>query len=343
MRIGITFDLKSSGPSRPGVPDDDQEEFDSPVTIKAVAQVLRDLGHEVTELGDGKPLVEALVANPPDFVFNFAEGHGIGRSREARVPALCEMLNIPYSGSDPLTLATTLDKDCARRLAASHGITVARGLLISGEADLARVAGFPADCYPAILKPAWEGSSKGITKRCLVDTPDELKKVARELARDYTQPILVEEFIAGDELTVGIIGNERPDIVGIMRVLPNEPTERFVYSLEVKRDWRRLVRYECPAELTAEDRASVKQASLKIYNVLGCRDVARIDFRLRKGVPYFLELNPLPGINPESSDLVLLAQGMCWSYAQLVGRIFAAACRRNHLSERCTDRESLVG
>ncbi len=343
MRIGITFDLRSSGTSRPGAPDDDQEEFDSPVTIKAVAQVLRDLGHEVTELGDGKPLVEALIANPPDFVFNFAEGHGIGRSREARVPALCEMLNIPYSGSDPLTLSTTLDKDCARRLATSYGITVPRGLVITSEADLTLVAGFPLDCYPAILKPAWEGSSKGITKRCLVDTPEELIKVARDLARDYTQPILVEEFIAGDELTVGIIGNEKPDIVGIMRVLPTEPTERFVYSLEIKRDWRRLVRYECPAELDSADRAAVKQAALKIYQVLGCRDVARIDFRLRKGVPYFLELNPLPGINPESSDLVLLAQGMNWSYAQLIGRIFAAACRRNQLSPRCDDRESLAG
>ena len=343
MRIGITFDLKSSGPSRPGAPDDDQEEFDSPVTIKAVAEVLRGLGHEVTELGDGKPLVEALVAHPPDLIFNFAEGQGVGRSREARVPALCEMLNIPYSGSDPLTLATTLDKDCARRLAASHGIIVPRGLLISCEQDLAQVAGIPLDCYPAILKPAWEGSSKGITKRCLVDTPEELTKVARDLAREYTQPILVEEFIAGDELTVGIIGNEKPDIVGIMRVLPCEPTERFVYSLEVKRDWRRLVRYECPAELKPLDRTTVIQSALKIYNVLGCRDVARIDFRLRGGVPYFLELNPLPGINPESSDLVLLAQGMGWSYAQLVGRIFTAACRRNHLHERCEDRESLAG
>src|SRR3954453_8415342 len=99
MRIGITFDLKSSGPLREGAPDDDQEEFDSPVTIKAVGQVLRDLGHEVVELGDGKPLVEALVSHPPDFIFNFAEGQGTGRSREARVPALCELLNVPYSGS----------------------------------------------------------------------------------------------------------------------------------------------------------------------------------------------------------------------------------------------------
>ncbi len=332
MRIGITFDLKSSGPLREGAPDDDQEEFDSPVTIKAVGRVLRDLGHEVVELGDGKPLVEALVAHPPDFIFNFAEGQGIGRSREARVPALCELLNIPYSGSDPLTLATTLDKDCARRLAASHGIVVPRGLLISDPGDLEQVAGFPADCYPAILKPAWEGSSKGITQKCLVDTPEQLRTVARELIRTYEQPILVEEFIVGNELTVGVIGNDRPEVIGIMQVLPNEKNDRFVYSLEVKRDWRRQVRYDCPARLEPADRQAVEQAALKTFKVLGCRDITRVDFRLRRGVPYFLELNPLPGINPESSDLVLLAQGMGWSYQKLVGGIFAAACRRQGLS-----------
>jgi D-alanine-D-alanine ligase len=331
MRIGITFDLKSSGPLRPGAPDDEQEEFDSPVTIKAVAQVLRGLGHDVRELGDGKPLVEALVSDPPDFVFNFAEGQGVGRSREARVPALCEMLNIPYSGSDPLTLATTLDKDCARRLAASHGVTVPHGFVVHDEKDLAQVVDFPLNCYPAILKPAWEGSSKGITKRCLVDTPAELTKVARDLAQTYAQPILVEEYVNGDELTVGIIGNDRPEVIGIMRVLPTQPTERFVYSLEVKRDYLRMVRYECPAKLSAADQAAVEHAALKSYKVLGCRDVSRVDFRLRRGVPYFLELNPLPGINPESSDLVLLSQGMGWSYSQLVGRIFMAACRRHRL------------
>ena len=286
----------------------------------------------MVELGDGKPLVEALVAHPPDFIFNFAEGQGIGRSREARVPALCELLNIPYSGSDPLTLATTLDKDCARRLAASHNITVPQGFLISNEHDLDQIAGFPLDCYPAILKPAWEGSSKGITQKCLVDTPEQLRTVARELARTYEQPILVEEFIVGDELTVGVVGNDNPEVIGIMRVLPNQASDRFVYSLEVKRDWRRLVSYECPAKLTSEDRRSVEQAALKTFQVLGCRDITRVDFRLRRGVPYFLELNPLPGINPESSDLVLLAQGMGWTYAQLVGRIFAAACQRQGLA-----------
>src|SRR5215475_14053163 len=121
MRIGITYDLKQDVPHSADLPDDYQEEFDSPATVEAIVSALRSLGHTVEKLGDGRPLLERLLADPPDFVFNIAEGRGASRSREARVPAVLEMLGIPYSGSDPLTLAVTLDKDCARRLVRSHG------------------------------------------------------------------------------------------------------------------------------------------------------------------------------------------------------------------------------
>src|ERR671934_3089198 len=127
MRIGITYDLKTDLPTAADLPDDFQEEFDSPATIEAIAAALRGLGHQVEKLGDGRGLLERLLADPPDFVFNFAEGQGVGRSREARVPAVLEMLGIPYSGSDPLTLAVTLDKDCAKRLAASAGVPTPPG------------------------------------------------------------------------------------------------------------------------------------------------------------------------------------------------------------------------
>src|SRR5713226_9189327 len=128
MRIGITYDLKVDGCGKTGLPDDFQEEFDSPATIEAIAVVLRGLGHEVLKLGDGRELLERLLADPPDFVFNIAEGQGIGRSREARVPAVLEMLDIPYTGSDPLTLAVTLDKDCAKRLVQSLGVAAPCGI-----------------------------------------------------------------------------------------------------------------------------------------------------------------------------------------------------------------------
>jgi D-alanine-D-alanine ligase len=352
MRIGIAYDLRADGPVPVGMPDDFQEEFDSPATIEAIATVLRDLGHDVEKLGDGRGLLERLLARPPDFVFNFAEGEGIGRCREARVPAVLEMLDIPYTGSDPLTLAVTLDKDCAKRLVQSANVAVPCGCLIrslgfNGDsrshvalrtaakleivveyADLGQClldAGFK---FPLIIKPAWEGSSKGIRNHSLVNRLSELETAFHALRREHHQPVLVEEYIAGDELTVGVLGNNSPRVLGVMRVLPRQPTARFVYSLEVKRDWQRQVRYECPPQLAPGELKAVEEAALTVFGVLGCRDVARIDFRLRDGVPYFLEVNPLPGLNPESSDLVILAGMIGWSYSRLISSIVQAAMER---------------
>src|SRR5207244_881227 len=185
MKIGITYDLKSDGPVRHDVPDDFYEEFDSPATVEAVASVLRELGHEVRKLGDGRGLLRQLLADPPDLVFNFAEGHGIGRSREARVPAVLEMLDIPYTGSDPLTLAVTLDKDCAKRLVSSYGIKVPEAVLLPPEEVTLEIGSVHPSLFPVIVKPAWEGSSKGIRNHCLVDKPQKLRAVAQEMSSTY--------------------------------------------------------------------------------------------------------------------------------------------------------------
>jgi D-alanine-D-alanine ligase len=330
MKIGITYDLKADLPRSADLPDDFQEEFDSPVTIDAIAATLEGLGHQVERLGDGRELLERLLQQPPDFVFNIAEGHGIGRSREARVPAVLEMLGIPYTGSDPLTLAATLDKDVAKRLVQSAGIPVPRCHVIQPHHQLRAKAAVSQLPYTAIVKPAWEGSSKGIRGKCVVDSREELIEAVSALRNAHPQPILVEEYIAGEELTVGIVGNEIPQIIGILHVVPNQPSERFVYSLEVKRDYRNQVRYESwPANQgEAAHVEKVQDAAVLAYRALGCRDVARIDFRLKDGVPYFLEANPLPGLNPESSDLVILARLAGWSYEQLIDRILQAAVTR---------------
>src|SRR5436190_14140711 len=255
MRIGIACTLKPSGPLPAGAPDDLHEEFDSPVTVNAIADVFRSLGHAVVELGDGRPFLEAVLKNPPDLVFNFAEGAGVGRSRESRVPAVCEMLGIPYTGSDPLALAVALDKDMTRRVAESAGVTLPKGLALSfppGEYD-GDFAEFPAMLaesglpLPVIAKPVCEGSSKGIRNRCLIRTAEEFGPTVVGLWRDYQQPGLVEEFISGDEVTIGIVGNDPPQPLGIMRMVPKKPADHFVYSLEVKRNWEELVEYEAPA------------------------------------------------------------------------------------------------
>ncbi len=332
MKFGLTYTARSTAAniaSDPGQPDDAEEEFDTPETIEAIATALRWLGHEVELLGDGNSLVRRLLsAPPPEFVFNIAEGRGIGRSREAWTPALLEMFCVPYTGSDPLTLAATLDKDCAKRLVASAGVAVPKGVLIDGVSDdfVQELGHLP---LPLIVKPAFEGSSKGIRSHSLVNCLDDVNELVEQCRDAYQQPVLVEEFIDGDELTVGIVGNSPPEIIGIMRVVPLSNDRPFVYSLEVKRDWRRQVRYETPAQLSQADETAVRHAVLAAFKVLGCRDVARIDFRLRCGVPYFLEANPLPGLTPGSSDLVLLAEAVGIGYRDLIARIVDTAISRH--------------
>jgi D-alanine-D-alanine ligase len=344
MNIGIAFDLKPTEPLPAGAPDDLHEEFDSPSTIAAIAEALREAGHTVTELGNGRPLVEALLNHPPDFVFNFAEGTGVSRNREARVPALCEMFDIPYTGSDALTQALALDKDLARRIVAEAGVLVPRGFVLKPPSRFTAYDGdfaeFPALIaeqdlsFPVIAKPTCEGSSKGIRNRCLIERAEDFGPTVAELWQNYRQPVLVEEFIAGDEVTVGIVGNDPPVVIGSMRVVPKQPTDRFIYSLEVKRNYEALVSYECPPRLPGSVLQATEEAALTAFDALGCRDVARLDFRIRDGVPYFLEANPLPGLNPITSDLVLLARAMSISHGDLVRAIFSAAAERYRLLVR---------
>src|SRR5690242_18169689 len=197
MHIGIAFDLKPTTPLPAGAPDDLHEEFDSPVTVKAIAEVLRGLGHTVSELGNGRPFLEGVMKSPPDLVFNFAEGSGVGRSREARVPAVCEMLGIPYTGSDPLALAVALDKDMTRRVAESAGVTIPKGVTLAPPPERydGEHAEFPAILdeaglsYPIIAKPTCEGSSKGIRNRCVVRSAAEFGPTIVELWQNYRQPV----------------------------------------------------------------------------------------------------------------------------------------------------------
>lgn len=353
-----------------GGPDDAEEEFDKPETVESIAAVLRGLGHSVELLGDGPSMLRRILDHPPDFVFNFAEGTGVSRSREARVPAVLEMLGIPYSGSDPLALAVTLDKDCCKRLVQSVGVRTPKWIVVDAQSPSARSrldAGEPVveRCeikpvtltdgvekrlrsagieYPVIVKPAYEGSSKGIRAKCLVESAPQLGPLVADLLGAYRQPVLVEEFIIGDEVTVGMVGNDPARVIGAMRILPQAATDRFIYSLEVKRDFERRVRYEVPARLEPAVLDRIGCAASAAYDVLGCRDVSRLDFRVRDGEAYLLEVNPLPGLNPETGDLVLLARGMGVEHFELVSMIFSASCSRYGLESRSkTSNPSNIG
>ena len=335
MRIGLTYNLKPDLPPEPGDPIDRWEEFDSEETVEAVSQSLRRLGHEVERLGWGPPMLDALIRRAQgdrlDGVFNFAEGVG-GRGRESQVPAMLEMLGIPNTGSDPVALALALDKGLAKIFAAGHKIATAPFKIVAADEPLGAV-----DLrYPLFAKPVAEGSSMGIRNCSICHDHNELAALVAQLQADYHQPVLVEEVLPGDEYTVGVIGNGRTaEIVGLMQVLPRDTSTDFVYSLEVKRDYRNRVVYRMTDELLASGAlteaklAAIRKLALDAHRAFGCRDVSRIDIRCdREGEPNFIEINPLPGLNPVHSDLVIIALGHGWTFDQLIGRILDAASVR---------------
>jgi D-alanine-D-alanine ligase len=325
MRIGLAYDLKSAVTLDAAAPEDALEEYDSRETVEIIAAALSSAGHQVVLLGGGEEFLGKILSEKVDIVFNIAEGRGNSRSRESQVPAILEMLGIPYTGSDSHCLTVCLDKPLAKRLVAEEGIATPHWQMINDEQSLSRVSWGK---FPAIVKPACEGSSKGIRSSSVVANREHMAGEVSRLLNDYRQPVMVEEFISGDEVTAGIIGNDPPRLVGLMRILPRKKERHFVYSLEVKRDYLNLVDYESPPRLADEINQRVALASLKIFKVLGCRDFARIDFRIGPGgIPCFLEINPLPGMGTYS-DLIIMAQKLGWTHQGLIQAVFEAALKR---------------
>jgi D-alanine-D-alanine ligase len=182
--------------------------------------------------------------------------------------------------------------------------------------------------FPVIIKPTCEGSSKGIRLTSLAENVEQTKAEVKKILRSYDQPVMVEEFIDGEEVTVGVIGNKPPKLVGMMRVLPKHRPKHFVYSVEVKRDYVNQVDYESPVKLPETVLQKLENFSLKAFKTLGCRDFSRVDFRIgQDGIPYFLEINPLPGLGTYS-DLVIMAGKLGWTHEGLIGAVLDAAMER---------------
>lgn len=308
----------------PGIPDDAYEEYDSEETIRSIAGALVGLGVEVQPVLADRELHNRLKEGQFDFVFNIAEGEG-RRCREAVPAAVCELLGIPFTGSDPLTLAITLDKWIARRVV-SPDVPVARAVLIDNQTNGADLRALQ---YPVIVKPNDEGSSKGIRNDPVALDANAAEARCTWLRKQYGCPVLVEEFLPGKEVTVGVAGNwPNVRLLGMMEIALASDEQQFVYSLEVKRDFLRRVRYHTPPRLDSATISKLSDLALTAYRLLGCRDIARLDFRLdAEGQPRFLECNPLPGLNPESCDIGIMSRGNL-RYEELVQGILLDAARR---------------
>lgn len=285
---------------------DEFAEWDSPATIGAVESALSKLG-KVVRLEANEDFPERLRRERPDIVFNIAEGFR-GVNREGHVPAICEFFGIPYTGSDPFTLTLCLDKARAKETLAFHGIPTPRFAVV---AALDEIESRTADLsLPLFVKPLHEGSSKGITDRNLCTDRDCLVEQTRFLLDSYRQPVLVEEYLPGNEFTCAVLGNDDEatvlPIVGMnFESLPKGALP--IYSFDAKFVWDRpenpLDIFQCPARITSELHASIERVTLDAFRVLGCRDWARIDVRLdAAGNPNVLEVNPLPGILPDPAD-----------------------------------------
>jgi D-alanine-D-alanine ligase len=322
LRIALCYDLKSDYLAAGLLPKDVME-FDEEETVAAIEGGLRQLGQRPERVGRGVELARRLAAGERwDLVFNIAEGVR-GRSREAQVPAVCELFDQPYTFSDPLTCALTLDKALAKRLMRDHGLRTAPFAVVERPEDAAAVDLAP----PLFVKPVAEGSSKGVTRRSRIEGRDELAASCAELLRDFGQPVLVETYLPGREVTVGIVGNgDGARVVGIMEVTFRAGNDA-AYTADNKREFETRVEYQLLDGEPLAQRA--REMALAAYAALGCRDVARVDLRCdAAGEPCFLEVNPLPGLHPTYSDLPIMAGRAGLTYAELLGQIVEAAARR---------------
>ncbi len=376
MRVALTYNLKrevesSDGDDEPPLAADFYAECDTPETVAAIRSAIESR-HEVHPIEANEDAFEKFRKLKPDMVFNIAEGV-YGRARESHIPAILEMLRIPYTGSDPLTLAICLDKARCKEILRYHDIPTAEHFVVPAPAERSSNAlqcrdrrgavaesssratarlrsrlgfpqvGFPKN-FPYMVKPIYEGSSKGIRNSSLARNAKELAREIKNVHRLYQQSAIVEQYLPGREFTVAMIGNG-PDV----QVLPSveikfdqlPPQANPIYSFEAKWVWdtpdKPLEIFECPARIPKRLQADIADICKKTFVALDCRDWCRIDVRLdKRGRPHILEVNPLPGILPNPEDnscFPKAARAAGMNYDRMILRVLSEAFRRYGIAE----------
>lgn len=363
MRIAVLANLKANAPKWEGMSPDQWDDLDSKKTIEAIINALEHSGHnaEFFEANILSPfnLIEGLRRYQPDLCFNIAESH-FGDGREAQIPAILEMLRLPYTGSKVLALALALDKPMTKRVLCYHGLPTPEFQVFGCvddpvDDDLLNDSGELR--FPMFVKPSREGTSMGVSGESIVDTLADLREQVSQQLERYRQPILIERFIEGREITIGILGNLSPTAARHLNeftashVLPDDftflpplevdftrydPSERGVYTNRIKVELVDDFRYHCPAAVDADLLHQLNLLAAAVFRVIDCQDVARVDFRLDQhngDKPYILEVNPLPGLNPEYSDLCTQARAGGWDYDWLINQIVDLAAIRQGIPE----------
>ncbi len=292
--IGITFDLKSDRRISSTDPIDINAELDSMETVDAIAAAMESGGHQVKKIGNVRNLLAQIKDLDVDIVFIICEGY-FGRNRESDDPQILEMNGIPFIGADALTLGITLDKVMAKKCFIADDVSTAPYFVAHSAANLKKLNRIG---YPLIVKPRFEGTSKGLTEQSRVKNLAELTKQVELVTTRYKQPALVEKFIKGTEFTVPVIGNNPPEAMPIVQVAIDDKTDLgdmfYTYDRVVK---EQTVRYVCPAKIPKALTKKMQEIAVRAYQSVDCRDFGRVDFRVdQKGRPYVLEINPLPSL-----------------------------------------------
>lgn len=349
FRVALLANLKKNAPKLEGMPEDMWADLDSEKTIEALLEAIRSGGHECEFLEGNYTLMDTVRKYNPDICFNICEGH-FGDAREAQVPALLEMLRIPYTGSKILTLALALDKPMTKRILHWHELPTPAFQAFDRvneplNDDLK---------FPLFVKPSREGTGMGVSAHSIVHNEAELREQLAYIFKRYQQTALVETYIEGREVTVGVVGNlvgpvarrmpedeDAPRIQAGLTFLPPMEVDLnpfmesdVVYSNRLKVDLADQLNYICPAPLSKEMIEDLNWYTAAVFRVTGALDVSRVDFRLDKNdnwKPYILEINPLPGLSPGVSDLVIEAQAIGIGHGELVNRILNEALKRYHM------------
>ena len=322
-RIGLCFDLKETWRQR-GLSEEAVAEFDDRDVIDALAAALRRLGHDVREVGGARELAAALVQGTRfDGVFSICEGLE-GRAREAQVPALCDAFGVPQVFSDATAIAVMHDKALAKRIVRDHGLPTAPFAVLHRPDDADGVT-LP---FPVFAKPVAEGSSKGVTPASRAADRAALARIAGDLIARFRQPVLVETYLPGPEVTVGLTGTgASAEAIGALEIIMTAEADSAFYSYANKEEWEARMTYRlADGALGAE----AKAVALACWRALEGRDAGRIDLRAdAAGRLMFLEANPLAGLHPVKSDIVITARLAGVDYDGLIARIMASAAARD--------------
>lgn len=323
MKIGLTYDLRSDY-LKEGYTLEETAEFDKESTIEGIEQAIQTEGHQTQRIGNARSLIKQLQAGESwDMIFNIAEGL-YGEGRESLVPALLDMYKIPYAFSGPVTLGVSLNKAFAKQIVRDSGINTPAFCVLSKTTDIANVK----LRYPLFAKPISEGTGKGINSRSLIQSNDELHSVCTQLLEKFNQPVLVEEFLPGREFTVGVLGTgESAYVPGVMEIIYKQTHAPQVYSYDTKENYEDEVDY---ISVTGELFEACKNLALGAWNALNCYDGGRVDVKVdRFGKVSFIEVNPLSGLNPITSDLPILCKLNGMPYQEIISEILKSAIKRN--------------